>query len=139
MQPKVIDLVLGTDLKLRRMLRYWAATGLYGGDAVLRTFAAAARAELRAADVLARWGGEGFLLLLPATDLHEAQRMLRRMAERVGAIRVPDLDVAMRITFSGGVVERSPGEPSPKPSRAPTMPCTRPSTMAATWSSRPDA
>ncbi len=82
-----------------------------GGDAVLRTFAAAARAELRSADVLARWGGEEFLLLLPDTDLHEAQRILRRMAERVGAIRVPDLDVAMRITFSGGVVERSPGEP----------------------------
>ena len=84
--------------------------GHNGGDAVLRTFAAAARAELRAADVLARWGGEEFLLLLPDTDLHEAQRVLRRMAERVGAIRVPDLDVAMRITFSGGVVERSPGE-----------------------------
>jgi diguanylate cyclase (GGDEF)-like protein len=85
--------------------------GHAGGDAVLRTFAAAARAELRSADVLARWGGEEFLLLLPDTDLHEAQRVLRRMAERVGAIRIPDLNVAIRITFSGGVVQRKPGEP----------------------------
>ncbi|MFP5393567.1 MAG: diguanylate cyclase [Gammaproteobacteria bacterium] len=81
-----------------------------GGDAVLRTFAAAARAELRSADVLARWGGEEFLLMLPDTDLREAQRVLRRITERVGAIRVPDLDVAMRISFSGGVVQRRPGE-----------------------------
>ena len=43
--------------------------GHAGGDAVLRTFAAAARAELRANDVLARWGGEEFLLLLPDTGL----------------------------------------------------------------------
>jgi diguanylate cyclase (GGDEF)-like protein len=85
--------------------------GHAGGDAVLRTFAAAARAELRSADVLARWGGEEFLLLLPDTDIHEAQRVLRRMAERVGAIRIPDLNVAIRITFSGGVVQRAAGEP----------------------------
>lgn len=85
--------------------------GHAGGDAVLRTFAAAARTELRAADVLARWGGEEFLLLLPDTGLDEALRVLQRMAERVGAIRVPELAVELRITFSGGVVQRQGSEP----------------------------
>ncbi|MEO7495189.1 MAG: diguanylate cyclase [Massilia sp.] len=81
--------------------------GHAGGDIVLCTFAGAARAELRAGDVLARWGGEEFLLMLPNTDLAEASLVLRRMAERVGAMRVPELDVSLRITFSAGVVERA--------------------------------
>ncbi len=81
------------------------------GDAVLRTFAGAARAELRSGDVLARWGGEEFLLMLPATALSEATLVLRRMAERVGAMRIPELGHELTITFSAGVVERSGGEP----------------------------
>jgi diguanylate cyclase (GGDEF)-like protein len=85
--------------------------GHAGGDAVLRTFADAARAELRAGDVLARWGGEEFLLMLPDTALPEATQVLRRMAERVGAMRIAELDRELTITFSGGVVERSGREP----------------------------
>ena len=80
------------------------------GDTVLRTFASAARAELRAADVLARWGGEEFLLMLPATDVAMAQLVLRRIAERVRDARTPNLDVGA-LTFSAGLVERGRGEP----------------------------
>ncbi|MFL6709983.1 MAG: diguanylate cyclase [Massilia sp.] len=85
--------------------------GHAGGDAVLRTFAAAARAELRGNDVLARWGGEEFLLLLPDTDLVEATGVLNRMTERVGAMCISELDRALKITFSAGVVERCGEEP----------------------------
>ncbi len=81
------------------------------GDSVLRTFAAAARAELRAVDVLARWGGEEFLLMLPATDVAEAALVLRRMAERVRAIRIAQLDMEREVTFSAGLVQRHAGEP----------------------------
>lgn len=82
-----------------------------GGDMVLRTFAAAARAELRAGDVLARWGGEEFLLMLPATRTSEALIVLKRMADRVRAIRIPDLDMERDVTFSAGLVERQGTEP----------------------------
>jgi diguanylate cyclase (GGDEF)-like protein len=82
-----------------------------GGDSVLRTFAAAARAELRTGDILARWGGEEFLLLLPDTAVAEALPVLRRMAERVRAIAVPGLDMERDLTFSGGLVERTSNEP----------------------------
>jgi diguanylate cyclase (GGDEF)-like protein len=84
--------------------------GHAGGDAVLRAFASAARAELRTGDVLARWGGEEFLLMLPATGLAEATLVLRRMAERVGAMRVGELDCQLTVTFSAGLVERTQGE-----------------------------
>lgn len=85
--------------------------GHAGGDAVLRAFAAAVRAELRTADVLARWGGEEFLLLLPDTELDAAVLVLRRMAQRLSATCIPELDLELRITFSAGVVVRPCDEP----------------------------
>ncbi|HEY1043286.1 MAG TPA: diguanylate cyclase [Telluria sp.] len=81
------------------------------GDQVLRSFADAARQELRAADVLARWGGEEFLLLLPDTALAEARTVLQRMADRFREAGIAGIDERVRITFSAGVVERRPGEP----------------------------
>jgi diguanylate cyclase (GGDEF)-like protein len=80
------------------------------GDAVLRAFSAAARASLRTDDVLARWGGEEFLLLLPGTAPMDARAVLERMAERVRTMVVPGLD-GERITFSAGLATRSAGEP----------------------------
>ena len=84
--------------------------GHAGGDAVLRAFAAAARASLRTRDVLARWGGEEFLLLLPDTSAADARLVLERMAERVHAMAVPGLE-GVRISFSAGLATRHPGEP----------------------------
>lgn len=81
------------------------------GDLVLRQFADAARQELRAADVLARWGGEEFLLLLPDTALPEAHTVLQRMADRFREVTIPGIDERLRITFSAGVAERRGGEP----------------------------
>ena len=80
------------------------------GDAVLRCFSAAARTSLRANDVLARWGGEEFLLLLPDAAPHDARAVLERMAERVHAMVVPGLD-GKRISFSAGLATRRAGEP----------------------------
>ncbi len=85
--------------------------GHAGGDAVLRNFAAAARSELRAGDILARWGGEEFLLLLCDTGIDEAGTVLCRMADAVRAVEMPDLDIHRSITFSAGLVQRANDEP----------------------------
>jgi diguanylate cyclase (GGDEF)-like protein len=79
------------------------------GDDVLRRFAATAREALRTDDVLARWGGEEFLLLLPDATLDAARAVLERMAERVRAMAVPGLD-GRRIDFSAGLARRHAGE-----------------------------
>lgn len=86
--------------------RYGHATG----DAVLRAFAATARTVLRSNDVLARWGGEEFLLLLPDAAPDDAHAVLERMAERVHGMAVPGLD-GRRISFSAGLARRRADEP----------------------------
>jgi diguanylate cyclase (GGDEF)-like protein len=84
--------------------------GHAAGDAVLRSFSMTARATLRANDVLARWGGEEFLLLLPDASPEDARQVLERMAERVHAMPVPGLH-GRRISFSAGLATRRAGEP----------------------------
>jgi diguanylate cyclase (GGDEF)-like protein len=80
--------------------------GHAAGDEVLRSFAAAARAELRAGDVLARWGGEEFLLMLPDTGEREAQAVVERIRARVGGLRVASLRDERPISFSAGLTAR---------------------------------
>ena len=89
--------------------------GHAAGDAVLRSFAAAARAELRDGDVLARWGGEEFLLMLPNTGEPAAQAVVERIRARVGALRVvgpegKNMLGGRRISFSAGVTSRRGAE-----------------------------
>ena len=73
------------------------------GDEVLRLFASAARSTLRDCDVLARWGGEEFLLVLPDTSLVAGRLAIERLREH---IRQPatwaDL-AAGQVTFSAGL------------------------------------
>jgi len=84
--------------------------GHAAGDAVLRSFSNTARACLRANDVLARWGGEEFLLLLPDAAPEDARSVLERMAERVHDMKVAGLQ-ERRISFSAGLATRRAGEP----------------------------
>ena len=79
------------------------------GDQVLRAFADRAAAALRATDVIARWGGEEFLLLLPATDQDDADLVLRRLRDSVAGLRVDGLPDALTVTFSAGVAWLTPG------------------------------
>lgn len=73
------------------------------GDQALRDAAAAIRDQARATDVLIRWGGEEFLLLMPGTDLPGARIALERLRS-VGLGTRPD---GMPLTASIGVAERA--------------------------------
>ena len=84
--------------------------GHAAGDNVLRDFAQATRAELREGDVLARWGGEEFLLMLPNTVPANARTVLERMRARVAALEPCD-GAAERVSFSAGLSVWRPDEP----------------------------
>jgi diguanylate cyclase (GGDEF)-like protein len=53
--------------------------GHAAGDELLKDLVTAIRAELRAGDVIARWGGEEFALALHDCDLQEAQTIASRL------------------------------------------------------------
>jgi diguanylate cyclase (GGDEF)-like protein len=84
--------------------------GHAAGDDVLRRFAACARAELRAGDVLARWGGEEFLLMLPDSGEPAAQAVLGRIRARVGELQVEGAKKERRVSFSAGLTARRGAE-----------------------------
>ena len=84
--------------------------GHAAGDAVLRCFAEQALATVRRNDVLARWGGEEFLLLLPGTDMNAAQAVLERMRLRVHESVLHGNEPATPVTFSAGLAESPAGE-----------------------------
>jgi len=81
------------------------------GDEVLRRMATLLKGQLRAADALARWGGEEFLLLMPGTQLADARAVLERLRCTVGAgAALDDIAPGLKVSFSAGVVEVAEGE-----------------------------
>lgn len=76
--------------------------GHQAGDLVLQRFAETTRSVLRGRDQLGRWGGEEFLLVLPAADLSEAVAVLDRVREAAAAAPF-DFDPDFRVRFSAGI------------------------------------
>jgi diguanylate cyclase (GGDEF)-like protein len=81
--------------------------GHAAGDAVLKEMTRCATAALRQTDVLARWGGEEFLLLMPETTLEQATGVAERVRELVRANDWSALVPGLQVTVSCGVSEHS--------------------------------
>jgi diguanylate cyclase (GGDEF)-like protein/PAS domain S-box-containing protein len=65
--------------------------GHAGGDQVLRQLVTLCRTQLRGRDVLARMGGEEFVILLPNTGLEEAVAVAERIRKTVAAeLQLPE-------------------------------------------------
>jgi diguanylate cyclase len=77
--------------------------GHAAGDTVLREFAKLATATIRLGDTVARWGGEEFLIVMPATSTEEACLAIERLRQAFSGLRFPTIDAAMRATFSAGI------------------------------------
>jgi diguanylate cyclase (GGDEF)-like protein len=73
------------------------------GDFVLKEFARLGREALRDSDVLGRWGGEEFLVIMPDATLESALASLERMRTLVCGIRLPASGAGLRVTLSAGL------------------------------------
>lgn len=79
--------------------------GHLAGDLVLKRVAEIAQAELRQTDVLCRYGGEEFAILLPQTPLAGARITAERIRLAVERSRYYAVDTELRVTVSQGVAE----------------------------------
>lgn len=80
---------------------------LYGhnvGDAVLRTMVDAIRSCLRKSDVLIRYGGDEFLLIIPSVSFDTFLDVLNRIRQRVGTAEVSGFP-RIHLSVSIGAVE----------------------------------
>lgn len=90
-----------------------AINDVYGhvaGDAVLKQFAALAPRGLRGIDTFGRFGGEEFLLVLPATSRLGALAVAERLRTATEAAAWPELPADKRVTISVGVATHAKGE-----------------------------
>ena len=98
--------------------RFKRVNDTYGhltGDAVLKTFSQLLTSKLRTSDLVGRYGGEEFLILLPETGVQAA----RELAERIRSdcentpMHGPH-DEVVNVTVSGGVAELTHDEDIPE-------------------------
>jgi diguanylate cyclase (GGDEF)-like protein len=80
--------------------------GHLSGDAVLKSVGAALRSTVRAEDVVARYGGDEFALILPDAGEERAAPVLDRVRTAIRSMDVP----GGTLTACVGLAERAPGE-----------------------------
>ena len=81
------------------------------GDEALVCFAAQARAHLRATDMVARWGGEEFLILLPESPPGDPNIGIERLRLSLAQTQASSQAPQLRVNFSTGVTRYRAGEP----------------------------
>ena len=87
--------------------------GHAAGDLVLQSFADTVRRNVRDTDVLARWGGEEFVLLLCDTPAADAVTLMERLRQAVQAMQVPvpQSGGPITVTVSIGLARHTPADP----------------------------
>ena len=80
------------------------------GDEVLKRITRLMRRCLRKGDTVARWGGEEFVVLLPATDLNGTLLIAEKIRHRIEVEQFDELATGLHVTVSIGCVEMSSSE-----------------------------
>lgn len=80
------------------------------GDEALGCFARQARKHLRSSDVVGRWGGEEFLVILPESPPGDPNIGIERLRGALAVAEVSRLAPHLRIAFSSGLTRYVSGE-----------------------------
>lgn len=79
--------------------------GHHQGDRVLQTIAQVIKLHIRDSDIVCRWGGEEFLLMLPDCDRQHAMNRIEAIREAIAAWRFDINDSRITVTVSAGVAQ----------------------------------
>lgn len=85
--------------------------GHQAGDNALLHLVNVARETLRPVDIIARFGGEEFVILLPDTGIEAAVSALYRLQRNLAANGLRHAGQPLAVTFSAGVTSRATCEP----------------------------
>lgn len=80
------------------------------GDELLCELADRVRNNIRAQDILCRWGGEEFLLILPQTDSTRLEIIAEKLRTLICSTPFLAPTLALTVTCSFGCAQRLPGE-----------------------------
>lgn len=99
-------------LDLDRFKRINDTHGHQMGDQVLETVSGILQDELRHMDTAGRWGGEEFLVVLPATPTEDARAIAERLRTRIRETPITLADGGiLNVTTSIGMAGQEAGEP----------------------------
>lgn len=88
--------------------------GHLAGDEVLKTVTREfKKAFKRRTDVVVRYGGEEFAILLPGTDSHIAFRLSESLRRKIEALEVPYEEFKIQVTISSGIASCIPCHTKP--------------------------
>lgn len=90
-------------LDLDRFKRINDGFGHAAGDAYLQAVGAILRRETRTTDLVGRWGGEEFLILMPGCDRNGAETKVKRLLAAIRELKVDFHGNAVCTTASAGV------------------------------------
>ena len=79
--------------------------GHLAGDAVLVALAENLKSHSRRYDIISRYGGEEFLIILPVTDLAAAVAVAEKLRQQIADFRVSFADTTLQVTVSIGVAQ----------------------------------
>lgn len=79
------------------------------GDKVLVAIARLLQASVRQYDIVARWGGEEFIVFLPETSPDEAVQLAQRLRAGIAQLHIPHETGETRVTASFGVAQKEAG------------------------------
>ena len=78
--------------------------GHKAGDEVLKMVAQVCQHSLRPEDILGRYGGEEFVILLPKTALEETQIMAQQLLTNIGMAEIVEEEKKITVTASFGIM-----------------------------------
>lgn len=96
--------VISIDIDLFKQIN--DSHGHVHGDDTLTAIAAVLTRSIRQGDVLARWGGEEFIVFMPETNLQEAVALAERLRAAIAQTRIAHARGETVVTASFGVAQK---------------------------------